>query len=91
MELVSSLLIPWLQDNWFTAVMALLNIGLFAKVVALRTAAKEFFTFVKEVVDAKKNGVITDEECVPIGRAALKFSETIWGIAKGLLPNRSKV
>lgn len=84
-------LLLWGQDNWFPVVMTVLNLGLFAKVLTLRAAAKEFFTLVKGMVDAKKNGVVTDEECVPIGRAAIKFSETLWGIAKGLFPNRSKV
>ena len=84
-------LLLWGQDNWFLVVMTVLNLGLFAKVLTLRAAAKEFFTLVKSMVDAKKNGVVTDEECVPIGRAAIKFSETLWGIAKGLFPNRSKV
>ena len=84
-------LLLWVQDNWFPVVMTVLNLGLFAKVLTFRAAAKEFFTLVKAMVDAKKNGVVTDEECVPIGRAAIKFSETLWGIAKGLFPNRSKV
>lgn len=84
-------LLLWGQDNWFPVVMTVLNLGLFAKVLTFRAAAKEFFTLVKSMVDAKKNGVVTDEECVPIGRAAIKFSETLWGIAKGLFPNRSKV
>ena len=84
-------LLLWGQDNWFLVVMTVLNLGLFAKVLTLRAAAKEFFTLVKSMVDAKKNGVVTDEECVPIGRAAIKFSETLWGVAKGLFPNRSKV
>ncbi len=84
-------LLLWVQDNWFPVVMTVLNLGLFAKVLTFRAAAKEFFTLVKSMVDAKKNGVVTDEECVPIGRAAIKFSETLWGIAKGLFPNRSKV
>ena len=84
-------LLLWGQDNWFPVVMTVLNLGLFAKVLTLRAAAKEFFTLVKSMVDAKKNGVVTDEECVPIGRAAIKFAETLWGIAKGLFPNRSKV
>lgn len=84
-------LLLWGQDNWFPVVMTVLNLGLFAKVLTLRAAAKEFFTLVKSMVDAKKNGVVTDEECIPIGRAAIKFSETMWGIAKGLFPNRSKV
>ncbi len=84
-------LLLWGQDNWYPVVMTVLNLGLFAKVLTLRAAAKEFFTLVKGIVDAKKNGVVTDEECVPIGRAAIKFSETMWGIAKGLFPNRSKV
>ena len=84
-------LLLWGQDNWYPVVMTVLNLGLFAKVLTLRAAAKEFFTLVKSMVDAKKNGVVTDEECIPIGRAAIKFSETLWGIAKGLFPNRSKV
>lgn len=88
---MEALLLQWVQDNWFTVAMTVLNLGLFAKVLTLRAAAKEFFTLVKSMVDAKKNGVVTDEECIPIGRAAIKFSETLWGIAKGLFPNRSKV
>jgi hypothetical protein len=91
MEWISNTLVPWLQDNWFAAAMAILNLGLFAKVVVLKAAVKEFFVFVKEVVEAKKNGVVSDEECIPIGRAAIKFSETLWSLAKGLFPNRSKV
>lgn len=91
MEILSNPLVVWAQDNWFTVVMAILNLGLFAKVLALRAAAREFFILVKSMVDAKKNGVVSDEECVPIGRAAIKFSETVWGIAKGLFPNKSKV
>ena len=91
MEILSNPLVVWAQDNWFTVVMAILNLGLFAKVLALRAAAREFFILVKGMVDAKKNGVVTDEECIPIGRAAIKFSESVWGIAKGLFPNKSKM
>jgi len=84
-------LIPLLLNNWYEIVMTILSLGLLAKFVAIRMAAKDFADWMKVRQDTASNGVVDEAEWAKRGRAGERFLLSVLGILKGLFPNKSKV